>query len=139
MMLHPDEGPHAPGEVAVHLDASPQYLSKIHTLLVKAGICVAQRGSKGGVLLARPPDQITLLDVVEACQGRTLGDYCQPHDDLNAVCGFHGAMHDLQASITTALSRWTLEDIRTRPQPISALRGKVNCRMACALPPKKKR
>jgi Rrf2 family protein len=136
MMQHPGGGPFSPADVAAHLDTSPQYLSKIHTLLVKAGICTAHRGAKGGVLLARPPAQITLLEVVEACQGRILGNYCQPHDDVSKVCGFHAAMHDLQAATVGALSRWTLEDLQQRPEPVKALRDKVQCRMACALPKK---
>lgn len=136
MMQHPDRAPFSPAEVAGHLGTAPQYQSKIHTLLVKAGICTAQRGAKGGILLTRAPGDITLLQVVEACQGRILGDYCQPHDDVAKVCGFHAAMHDLQSATVGALSRWTLADLQQRPQPAKALRDKVHCRMACALPKK---
>jgi Rrf2 family protein len=136
MMHHPGAGPFSPAEVAAHLDTSPQYLSKIHTLLVKAGICTAQRGAKGGVLLARAPAQITLLEVVEACQGRILGNYCQPYDVVSKTCGFHAAMHDLHAATIDALSRWSLDDLQQRPQPAKALRETVHCRMACALPKK---
>jgi Rrf2 family protein len=121
--------PVAPAEAASTLGASLTYLSKINTELAKAGILITHRGTKGGVTLARPPEQISLLDVVEACQGRILGDYCAPHDDLSQVCAFHHAMHELQSQIIAVLSKWTLADMIRRPLPIEPLRGKVQCRM----------
>lgn len=124
--------PVSPQDMARRLDASTTYLSKIHTQLVKAGILQSHRGTRGGVTLARDPRQIQLLEIVEACQGRFLGDYCAPHDDLKDVCAFHHAMHELQAACTAALARWTLADLASRPEPAPALRDKVRCRMVCA-------
>lgn len=124
--------PIAPGELAAALGASQAYLAKINTQLVKAGVLRAHRGTKGGVTLARPPGDITLLEVVEACQGRILGDYCQPHDDIGAVCGFHVAMHELQACIISTLERWTLAGLARKPLPDKHLRDMVDCRMAPA-------
>ncbi|MBI1320869.1 MAG: Rrf2 family transcriptional regulator [Candidatus Hydrogenedens sp.] len=132
MMLHEDEAPHAPAELAGILGASPMYLSKIHTQLVKAGILQAQRGAKGGVMLARRPENVTLREVVEACQGKILGDYCQQHDNVKQVCAFHAAMHELQAAILGALDSKTLADLLQKPQPDAKLRPLVNCRMAPA-------
>ena len=130
--LQEEPGPYAPANIAEQLGASTMYLGKIHTQLVKANILRAHRGAHGGVTLARPPASITLLEVVEACEGRILGDYCQPHDDLSAVCAFHAAMHDVQKEMTEALARWTLADLKRKPQPVPALCGKVNCRMGPA-------
>jgi Rrf2 family protein len=41
------------------------YLAKILQQLVKAGLVTSQRGLNGGFALARPPERITLLDVVQ--------------------------------------------------------------------------
>ena len=119
--------------IAERLGASPQYLAKIHTQLAKAGILETHRGKHGGVTLARKPAGITLLEIVEACQGRILGDYCQPHDDVKVVCGFHVAMHDLQNAVVGALQGRTLADLWNKPQPDAALRPLVECRMACVM------
>ncbi len=132
LQLNDRGAPIAPGEVAAALGASPAYLAKINTQLVKAGVLRAHRGTKGGVTLARSPADTTLLEVVEACQGRMLGDYCQPYDDVSAVCGFHAAMHELQGCIISTLERWTLADLARKPLPDKELRSKVNCRMAPA-------
>lgn len=129
-----DSGPVSPIEIAEQLGASPSYLGKINTQLVKANILNAHRGIKGGMTLARPPEAITLLDIVEACQGKILGDYCTPYDNLDEVCGFHEAMFHLQQAVLRTLREWTLESLLKRPFPAEKLRGKVACRMACALP-----
>ncbi len=42
------------------------YLAKVVQALVRAGILHSQRGVKGGVLLARSLDELTMLDVVNA-------------------------------------------------------------------------
>jgi Rrf2 family protein len=46
------------------------YLAKILKLLVKAGLLTSTSGPRGGFRLARAPDAITALDVVNAIEGR---------------------------------------------------------------------
>ena len=132
IVLEKRDGPISPGEIAAELDASHAYIAKINTQLVKANILRSHRGAKGGVTLERTPQDITLLEVVEACQGKILGDYCQEHDNTDEVCAFHVAMHQLQKAIIDVLSKWTIRDLADKPMPIEALRKKVNCRMACS-------
>jgi Rrf2 family protein len=62
-----------PRSIALELGESPAYMAKVLRSLVKAGILRAEHGSKGGVLLNRRADEITLLAVVEACQGAIVG------------------------------------------------------------------
>ena len=53
------------------LQGVPQdYLAKIFTKLAKAKLVVATEGVRGGFKLARPADEVTLLDVVNAIDGR---------------------------------------------------------------------
>ncbi len=124
------DDPCPPATIAQSLGASPSYVAKIDTLLVKAGILKTFRGVRGGVKLGRPLDTITLLDVVEACQGKVLGDYCEEYDKLEEVCGFHVAMHELQGAIVASLEKWTLTDLLARPAPVNEAIS--NCRMICA-------
>lgn len=127
----PDEGPIAPGEIAATLGCSPSYLSKIHTQLSKAGILDSHRGVKGGITLARSALRISLLDIVEACQGRILAHYCMDFPNLDLVCGYHNAMADLREAVVGSLQRWTLEDMASRPAPIESLKTSLSCKMAC--------
>ena len=129
LALSSANGPVPPRIIAEYIGASPTYTSKVSNLLARAGIVRAHRGANGGILLERKADSITVLEVVEACQGKFLGDYCTPHEDLDEVCGFHLAMHELHQSITHVLEKWTLADIISKPCPSEAIIDAVDCRM----------
>ncbi len=56
-------------DIAERQDIPPSFLAKILTRLAAQGIVQTQRGVNGGVRLARPAREITLLQVVEAIDG----------------------------------------------------------------------
>jgi len=118
-----------PARIADAIGASPSYTTKVTSLLVRAGILKAQRGARGGVQLGRNPGAITLLDTVEACQGKILGDYCAEYDDLEVVCSYHRAMHELHGAITSVLARWTLADLVKQPCAHKSVLDQVDCKM----------
>ncbi len=129
LLVNKAEEPVPPSRIAQHIDASPSYTAKVTTALVKADILRAHRGVKGGVTLSRPPEKITLLEIVEACQGKVLGDFCQDFDRMDLVCGFHRAMAELHQTIITTLNGWTLADLAKQPLPAAEIRDSVHCRM----------
>ena len=49
---------------------SEKYLGQIVIPLKNAGLISSQRGSRGGYALARPPETVTVKDVVEAIEGK---------------------------------------------------------------------
>ncbi|WP_135557426.1 Rrf2 family transcriptional regulator [Paenibacillus cymbidii] len=57
-------------ELAATLGVSESYLSKIMSKLRQDGIVRAMPGVNGGYELARPAEQITFLDVIQAIEGR---------------------------------------------------------------------
>lgn len=59
--------------VAERRDIPVQFLEQLFTTLRRAGLLVSQRGAKGGYMLARPAEEITVLEVVQALDGR-VGD-----------------------------------------------------------------
>ncbi len=111
--------PVPPKLIAERLGESPTYLAKVTQSLARAGILRSRRGVAGGVFLNRPPERITLLAIVEACQGAVLGDFCQQAspDDLQHACAFHHAAVQLHQAITGVLSAWTLADLLEKPFP----------------------
>ena len=50
-----------------------QFLEQLFSTLRRDGLLQSQRGVKGGYTLARPPDQITVIEVVQSLDGK-LGD-----------------------------------------------------------------
>ena len=57
------------GELARRRGIPVQFLESLFATLRRAGILQSQRGVKGGYLFARAPDQVTVLEVVEALEG----------------------------------------------------------------------
>jgi Rrf2 family protein len=119
----------SPRSIAARLDESPAYMAKVLRSLVKAGILRAEHGRRGGVLLNRRPSEVTLLAIVEACQGSIAGSYCQDIDDLRTTCAFHRAASELQHSIVNVLSRWSLAQLAASPRPTKRLPGEMHCMM----------
>ena len=57
------------GQVAERRRIPVQFLEQLFSTLRRAGILISHRGAKGGYTLARPADQITVLEVVQALDG----------------------------------------------------------------------
>lgn len=123
--------PVSPRRIAERMGCSPSYLSKVTGDLAKGGLLRTFRGSQGGVVLAREPKDITLLDILEATQGMMVSSYCQAIGDATGpVCAFHQAMWDVYMDSRRTLTRWTLEKLAARPEPTGPLAGNEKCRMA---------
>jgi Rrf2 family cysteine metabolism transcriptional repressor len=63
-------GPVPIGEIARRRDIPVQFLEGLFATLRRAGILQSQRGVKGGYSFAKPAEDVTVLDVVEALEGR---------------------------------------------------------------------
>lgn len=66
----------ATSHIAQEKQIPPSFLAKIVSQLSVAGLLQTSRGARGGVSLAKSPDQISLLDVVEAIDGPILLNEC---------------------------------------------------------------
>jgi Rrf2 family protein len=82
-----------------------EYLAKLFTKLSRAGLVVATEGVRGGFVLARPADEISFLDVVDAIDGdkhlfacREIRERCAVFDSeapawaTKGVCSIHVIM-----------------------------------------------
>ena len=57
------------GQIAERRRIPVQFLEQLFSTLRRAGILVSHRGAKGGYTLARKPDEINVLEVVQALDG----------------------------------------------------------------------
>jgi len=62
------------GEIARFLDLPAAYAAKVLTQLARVSILRSDRGPRGGFRLMRPPNVITLLEIIEAVDGTIVGD-----------------------------------------------------------------
>jgi Rrf2 family protein len=76
MVRHSTQLPVTTATVAKAEGIPPDYLAKIFQQLVKARFVRAVRGRKRGYVFARPPEEIGLLELFEAIEGRPLFDDC---------------------------------------------------------------
>ena len=126
--LSGDAKPIPPRRLAETLGCSPTYLSKTLGHLVRSGILRSTHGAHGGVVIAREPGSITLLEIVEDCQGPVLGDYCRGirADEVAMSCRFHRVMAELHGQVVRTLSSCTLADLLACPAPVSRGRKRPN-------------
>jgi Rrf2 family protein len=57
-------------ELAERRSIPDQFLEQLFSTLRRAGLLTSHRGSKGGYTLARPASEITVLEVVQALDGK---------------------------------------------------------------------
>ena len=69
LALHADEGPVRLGDVAARQCIAVKYLEQIIIPLKRANYVSSVRGPKGGHMLAKPPEEITVGEIVELLEG----------------------------------------------------------------------
>jgi Rrf2 family protein len=100
-------------DIAAAINASESHLSKVLQRLAKAGMVSSNRGPKGGFMLARPPADITLLEVYEAIEGPMNSSPCLLQ---SPVCGgdkclMGDIIGKLNLEVRSYLTRTRLSDL----------------------------
>lgn len=93
---------------------SAKYLGQLVLPLKNAGLLTSRRGARGGVALARPPETITVREVVEAIEGRTAAVPCVEAPESCARAGSCAAARvwrRLSEDIERSLSSFTLGEL----------------------------
>ena len=109
----PDGPPMLVKDLAVQSDVSNFYLAKIISRLSEAGLVKSKRGYTGGVQLARPAEEISLLDVSRAIDGEEWTESCllgmaQCSDER--ACPHHHFWKKQRCEIKKNLAETSLKD-----------------------------
>ncbi len=102
--------------IAEEMGASRNHLAKVLQQMVKHGFLKSVRGPSGGFILSKPADQMTILDIYEAIEGKIDVPEC-PLD--RQICPFNRClMNGLVTDVTLQFKKYfgeqTLEDFITR-------------------------
>lgn len=91
------------------------YLSKVLQTLVDAELLSSQRGLGGGFMLARTPEQILILDVVNAVDPIRRIRNCPLRLSAHSVrlCALHQRLDDALATVEDAFAKCTLKELLT--------------------------
>jgi len=117
MAQHYRQGPIQLGEIAKRQEISVKYLEQIIIPLKKANYVLSVRGPKGGHSLARPPEEITLGEIVALLEEGSSLAQCSEHAD---VCSRSGACltrlvwQEAAQALFDKLSSITLADLAQR-------------------------
>ena len=90
------------------------FLAKILQKLVKAKIVRSYRGVKGGFSLARQAKDITVLDVLEAIEGKLAMNLClsdKKKCDFSRNCPIHSVWANVQSKVVEVLKKSNFEDL----------------------------
>lgn len=111
-------------DVADFQGISSAYVAKLFTELQKAGIVESSGGKSGGFRLARAADEISVLDVVDAVEGKSPLFRCREirkncvlfqNKDLDwsrrGVCAIHATMLAAESRMRDVLAQKTLASL----------------------------
>ncbi|HEC22053.1 MAG TPA: Rrf2 family transcriptional regulator [Chloroflexi bacterium] len=97
------------------------FLAKIVSQLVVRGVLQATRGASGGVSLARPPEEITMLEIVEAIDGPITLNRCTRDPsvcELSPTCPACEIFVEAQQALIERLEKTTLADLVARAREL---------------------
>ena len=100
---------------------TPAYVAKIMATLRKGGLVQSIRGQSGGYQLSRPPQEITVNDVMEALSGKFFNreEYCSTASGIHESCihtmdcAIRSLWTGLSFAVTNYLKKCRLSDLVT--------------------------
>jgi Rrf2 family protein len=133
-----EQGQPSSRELAEFQGISPAYVAKLFTRLEKAGLVASVEGVGGGFRLARPPERITVLDVVDALETnkrlfecRNIRDKCilygkeLPYPKRDSNCSIHAVMLEAESRMRESLEQTTLASLAAKVRSKFSARNRV--------------
>lgn len=95
------------------------YLSKVLQTLTRDGLVEVRRGVSGGYLLGKPPDEMTIYDVVQSVDPMQRIRTCplELSSHRKRLCSLHAKMDSALESIETVFRTTTLTELMNSPNP----------------------
>ena len=125
------------GDIAARQNISKRYLEHIVVSLKNNSLIRSTAGKHGGFVLARPPEEITVGDIIEAAIGTINIVDCVMEPDIcmsNDFCECRKVYEHVNGRVREALNETTLADITHKFQDQSGTDIAALSRTACPLP-----
>ncbi len=108
---HPTGGPLHAKTIAAQYKLPQQYLEQLLLDLKKSGIVRSIRGCQGGYTLAKPPEDLTVMDILSCLEGPS--EFC---DGTSGALGDFWRKKDLEikALFQVSIAQLVLEDQKAR-------------------------
>ena len=128
LALHWGQEPVPLKDIAHRQQISLHYLEHLITPLIAAGMVMSVRGARGGVWLAKPPQEIKLSEVLQLLEGSIAPVECVnnprtcPRSDL---CVTRDVWSEMKKAMNEVLESTTLQDLvehqKRKGQPKEAM------------------
>ena len=123
MASHPEREVHSASDLAADARLPRPTVSKILKILARKGILTSRRGVVGGYRLTRPPEEVTLTDLIDALEGPVGLTACTSpeasHCEFEQVCPVENHWNLINQAVRSTLEKITLSDL-ARPCPSTA-------------------
>ena len=117
--VHDEFGAVSVKRIAEEFGIPPELLAKILQRLAKRRLLVSQNGPKGGYVLTRHPNEISVGDVVRALEGPISIVSCLDHSGCpqEERCNLRRPVQKLQAAISQMLDTMSLAELTSQDIP----------------------
>jgi Rrf2 family protein len=138
---HVGTGPASLAEIAAEEDLPRAYLEQLVVSLREAGLVTSTRGAHGGYELARPPETITMAQVLRALEGPIAPMMCATDDpehatlcDRSSRCTVNVLWVRVRDAVAGALDSMTLADLVPPRIPVDTALDAVDIGAAAIAP-----
>ena len=103
------------------------YLSKVLQSLVHAGLVESKRGLRGGFVLARKPEELTLLEILDSVSPYKRITSCPLDLESHAseLCPLHRRIDQAMGLVQDAFQKTTLAELLSEENPCPTLQGQL--------------
>ncbi|PYM93671.1 MAG: transcriptional regulator [Candidatus Rokuibacteriota bacterium] len=117
--VHDELGAVSAKRIAEEFAIPPELLAKILQRLAKRRLIVSQNGPKGGYVLTRHPNDISVGEVVRALEGPISIVSCLDHSGCpqEQRCNLRRPVQKLQSSISRLLDTMSLAELTNQDTP----------------------
>ncbi len=101
-------------EICRSQEITPAFLIKVMQPLIDAGLVKSYRGVSGGFSLGRPPEEISLWDIISTEEGAIYLNKCLVRDGFcprDKSCPVHQVWHKAKADLERILCQATLAEL----------------------------
>jgi Rrf2 family protein len=110
-------------QVADEMGLPPSYTPQVLGILARAGVAEAKAGRSGGYRLTRPPEQISVLEVIEGAEGTLEPGRCAIRGGpcrWDDACALHPAVARAAEAIRATLGATTLAEVAASDRMLEA-------------------
>jgi Rrf2 family protein len=106
-------------EISDSTQVPPGYLTKILTAMCRARIVHSRRGPRGGFVLARPAQNISVFDVITSVSPWNRMDACPllKPEHSERLCPVHQCIADAQSALELSFRKASLRDLIEESNP----------------------